>query len=153
MNKELIDLYISTETAEQTEHRLLKVIAQAELEIFEERFAFEEFPLQDLQTHAKASALAYVRDKNVWSQLVPCQDETKELFTLISFHFKPNFDNSGFVGWLATHLKQRLGTGVFVVCGQNSSQGGIFDYWGCPYAIGDEFVKEVSLLIEQGKQL
>ena len=49
-----------------------------------------------------------------------------------SFHFRSGLDNSGFVGWLATRLKARLGTGVFVVCGQNSARGGIFDYWGFP---------------------
>ena len=55
-----------------------------------------------------------------------------ERFALFSFHFPPGLDNSGFVGWLATHLKRRLGTGVFVICGQNSDRGGIYDYWGCP---------------------
>ena len=146
-------MYISNETAEQTEHRLLKVIAETELKIFEGHYVFEEFPLKDFQENFRDSALAYVRDKEVWSQLVPSEDETEELFTLISFHFKPNFDNSGFVGWLATYLKQRLGTGVFVVCGQNSNNGGIFDYWGCPNEVGDEFIKEVRLLIDTGKNL
>jgi hypothetical protein len=27
-------------------------------------------------------------------------------------------DNSGFVGWLASHLKAAIGTGVLVVCGK-----------------------------------
>ena len=146
-------MYISSETTEQTESRLLKVIAEAELEVFEQHYAFEEFPLQDLHNNLKDHALAYVRDKEVWSQLVPSEDKAKELFALISFHFKPDFDNSGFVGWLATHLKQKLGTGVFVVCGQNSTNGGIFDYWGCPCEIGDALIKEVQSLIAKGKQL
>ena len=146
-------MYISTETAEQTKHRLLKVIAESEFEIFEGQYIFDEFPLQDFHTKFSDKALAYVRDKEVWSQLVPSEDKSKELFTLIGFHFKPNFDNSGFVGWLATHLKQKLGTGVFVVCGQNSGKGGIFDYWGCPFEIGDKFIEEVQLLIAEGKQL
>lgn len=51
---------------------------------------------------------------------------------LLSFHFPSELDNSGFVGWLAGLLKRELGTGVFVVCGQNSRRGGIYDYWGCP---------------------
>jgi len=137
---------------EQTERRLLKVIAEAELEIFEENYVFEEFPLHDLHAKFDVAALAYVRDNDVWSQLAPSDDKSKELFTLIRFHFKPNYDNSGFVGWLATHLKQTLGTGVFVVCGQNSKRGGIFDYWGCPRELRDMFVKEVKLLIDKGKQ-
>ena len=146
-------MYISNETVEQTERRLLKVIADAELEIFEGHYAFEEFPLHDFHANFNDNALAYIRDKEVWSQLVPSEDKTQELFTLIGFHFKPDFDNSGFVGWLATHMKQTLGTGVFVVCGQNSGRGGIFDYWGCPYEIGDAFIAEVYALIAKGKRL
>jgi len=144
-------MYISTETTEETERRLLKVIAESELEVFEECYVFEEFSIKDFQANFKDSALAYVRDSEVWSQLVPSEDRTKELFRLISFHFKPDFDNSGFVGWLASHFKQKLGTGVFVVCGQNSNKGGIFDYWGCPAEIGDLFIAEVHSLIERGK--
>ena len=44
------------------------------------------------------------------------------------FHFPAGVDNSGFVGWLASHLKVVLGTGVLVVCGFNSQRGGVFDY-------------------------
>ncbi|WP_436025877.1 DUF6196 family protein [Trinickia sp. LjRoot230] len=30
--------------------------------------------------------------------------------------------STSFVGWLATHLKNRFGTGVFVTCGQNDAE-------------------------------
>lgn len=146
-------MYISNETAEQIESRLLKVIAEAELEMFDMSYVFEEFPLQDFPADFSGDALAYVRDKEVWSRLVPSEDKTKELFALVGFHFKPGFDNSGFVGWLATHLKHSLGTGVFVVCGQNSNKGGIFDYWGCPFELRHAFFNEVQFLIAKGKQL
>jgi hypothetical protein len=36
------------------------------------------------------------------------------------------------------------GTGVLVVCGQNSGRGGIFDYWGVPFAVGPSVVSEVG---------
>ena len=146
-------MYISNETTDQTERRLLRVIAEAEFQVFERHYVFEEFPLHNFHADISDNALAFIRDEEVWSQLVPSEDKTRELFTLIGFHFKPNMDNSGFVGWLATHLKQKLGTGVFVVCGQNSGRGGIYDYWGCPAEIGDEFIAEVRLLIAKGKQL
>ena len=61
-------------------------------------------------------------------------------------HFDPALDNSGFVGWLASHLKAVLGTGVFVVCGQNGARGGIFDYWGCPIRVADAVFGEVRAL-------
>ena len=63
-----------------------------------------------------------MRDDKVWSQLVPCADQERELYTVFRFHFPNGLDNSGFVGWLASHLKARLGTGVFVICGQNSAR-------------------------------
>ena len=94
---------ISQETSEQTENRLLNVIAQSEFKIF-------------------------------------------------SFHFKDCADNSGFVGWLASHLKTELGTGVFVTCGQNIKRGGIYDYWGCPIEISEDVVSEIKKLISQGKK-
>ena len=119
---------ISQETPTQTENRLLKVIAQSEFRIFAESYTFEEFPLDDFPNLARQDALALVRDNQVWSQLVPCIDSTKELFKIFSFHFENCTDNSGFVGWLASYLKAQLGTGVFVTCGQNIKRGGIFDY-------------------------
>lgn len=144
-------MYISRETEEQTEKRLLQVISKAEFRIYNGAYTFEEYPVNEFKFKAKDTALAYIRDSEVWSQLIPVEDTTisQELFKVISFHFPPNLDNSGFVGWLATHLKQRIGTGVFVICGQNSSRGGIFDYWGCPYSLGDYFVQEILSLIKK----
>lgn len=146
-------MYISKETTEQTEKRLLKVLSRAELTVFDGPYIFEEFPINALNSKINNAALALVRDEEIWSQLVPCQDTARELFTIISFHFPSGLDNSGFVGWLATHMKQKLGTGVFVTCGQNSSKGGIFDNWGCPYEIGEAFIEEIGSLIQKGKQL
>lgn len=73
-------------------------------------------------------------------------DPTAELFAVWRFHFPAGADNSGFVGWLASHLKTLFGTGVFVVCGQNSADGGIFDYWGCPWALRDQVFAELDRL-------
>ena len=61
-----------------------------------------------------------------------------EPFALFRFHFPDGVDNSGFVGWLASLLKEELGTGVFVTCGSNSLDGGIFDYWGIPSALREQ---------------
>ncbi len=146
-------MYVSKETEEQTEIRLLQVISKAEFKEYSGAYTFEEFPINKFRVKAKDTALAYIRDAEVWSQLIPAEDKTtaQELFKVISFHFPPNLDNSGFVGWLATHLKRRIGTGVFVICGQNSNKGGIFDYWGSPSSIGDSFVREILFLIEKGK--
>ncbi|MDB9724609.1 DUF6196 family protein [bacterium] len=138
---------ISYETLEEADIRLRGVIAEASFKIYKGAFAFEEFPLADINRFNK-EALALVRDDQVWSQLVPSSDQEQELFFIFSFHFDGCNDNSGFVGWLASHLKQQLGTGVFVTCGQNSSRGGIFDYWGCPFKLKDRVLAEVSLLRE-----
>lgn len=144
-------MYISRETEEETTQRLLRVIAEAELKTYEEVYVFEEFPLDDLLNRLKPKALALVRDDKVWSQLIRAEEANGEQFKIFSFHFAENLDNSGFVGWLATHLKQKTGTGVFIVCGQNSERGGIFDYWGCPLEVAETVISEVQNLIDKGK--
>ena len=144
-------MHISRETTEQTRSRLLRVIARAEFTALEGTYAFEEFPLSELPRRIRADARALVRDDETWSQLVPCQDTSTELFCVFGFRFTAGTDNSGFVGWLATRLKEELGTGVFVVCGQNSGRGGIFDYWGCPARLGPEVRGFIEDLMRQGK--
>ena len=105
--------------------------------------------MKDFGKKANQDALCLVRDNEVWSQLVSSSDKSKELFSIFSFHFDGCADNSGFVGWLASHLKKRLGTGVFVTCGQNTRRGGIFDYWGCPSELGERAFEEVRHLREE----
>ena len=139
-------MYISTETQEETETRLRKVIQAADLKTYSGEYYFKEVPIDKFQFEEQA--LAIVRDEEVWSFLTPADNDESENFKLFSFHFKDGLDNSGFVGWLATEIKRELGTGVFVVCGQNTGRGGIFDYWGCPIAIADEVIELVQQLRE-----
>ncbi|MFD2024572.1 DUF6196 family protein [Promicromonospora aerolata] len=141
---------ISSETAEQIEQRLVQVISEAELVVHDGSWWFEESEHPPVLT---PQVLAVVRDEDVWSSLVPARDDAQaggpaepERFGLFSFHFPHAADNSGFVGWLASHLKQELGTGVFVVCGSNTARGGIFDYWGCPVSLLDDAVAVVERL-------
>ncbi|WP_129788640.1 DUF6196 family protein [Promicromonospora panici] len=152
---------ISIETAEQIEARLVEVISEAELVVHDGSWTFEESVDPPVLT---PETLAVVRDEDVWSSLVPAPappDEAgdgasgaagAERFGLFSFHFPHAADNSGFVGWLASHLKQELGTGVFVVCGSNTSRGGIFDYWGCPDTLLADAVAVVERLRSRGAQ-
>ena len=60
------------------------------------------------------------------------EDAGCERYAVFSCTFDAELDNSEFVGWLATLLKARLGTGVIVVCGFDPHAGGIYDYWGVP---------------------
>jgi len=139
-------MHVSHESPEQTQARLRKVIAQAQLKVFPDLHAFYEVPVADFPTHRVKDALAFVRDEEVWSILAPATPAATESFVLFSFHFPPELDNSGFVGWLATHLKNKVGSGVLVVCGQNSGRGGIFDYWGAPESVAAQVIAEVEQL-------
>lgn len=115
------------------------------MKVFERPYYFKESPLTNFQIEQEA--LAMVRDEEVWSHLIPASNNETENFKIFSFHFKDNLDNSGFVGWLASRIKEELGSGVFVVCGQNSNKGGIYDYWGCPVEIADpvlSFIKKLA---------
>ncbi|WP_242906051.1 DUF6196 family protein [Actinomadura terrae] len=138
---------ISVETTEQTEARLRGVIAQAELTVHDGVWCFEEFPA-DRTPELTADTLALIRDEESWSRLVPLPPGhgAAEQFGIFSFHFPADQDNSGFVGWLATHLKAELGTGVFVICGSNRARGGIYDYWGCPIDMLNKAVAAVEAL-------
>ncbi len=137
---------ISHETLEEMHIRLRRVIRAAELKLYDESYAFAEFPLDQFPGRIDPRALAVIRDDEVWSQLIPNFTGSHQSFAVFRFHFPAMMDNSGFVGWLATHLKQRFDTGIFVVCGQNSGRGGIFDYWGCPWGLAEEVILEIRLL-------
>jgi len=136
---------ISFESREQTERRLRTVIANAELVILDGEWSFQEAPL-DRPPALTERVLAVVRDETAWSWLTTATSAAGERFVLFSFHFADGLDNSGFVGWLATALKQELGTGVLVICGQNSGRGGIYDYWGCPAQLRDEATRVIRQL-------
>lgn len=143
---------ISIETLAQTHERLAGVIRRSRLKVYEGAYIFEEFPLMTFRDRADRNALALVRDDAVWSQLVEYygpipHNGSIEIFCLWRFHFPADVDNSGFVGWLASHLKECFGTGVFVVCGQNSGDEGIFDYWGGPLELRRELIAEIERLM------
>lgn len=123
---------VSVEAPEETDGRLRRVIGAADLVIQRGAWHFVEYR-SGLLPELTGEELAVVHDEDSWSTLVPAGDDTAvERFGVFTFHFPPGVDNSGFVGWLASHLKQQLGTGVFVVCGSNTPRGGIYDHWGCP---------------------
>lgn len=145
-------MHISQETPRQTDTRLRRVIAKARVTHYEAEYAFAEFPLHATPFPLPEEALAMVRDDEVWSVLMPAQGSA-ERFRIFRFHFPSGIDNSGFVGWLATHLKRTVGTSVLVVCGQNSADGGIFDYWGCPLSVADLVMRELESLIASANSL
>lgn len=137
-------MYISRETKEETEKRLKIVLKTSNFKVFEEAYYFKEISLDKFQYDP--NALAMVKDDEVWSLLVPVERDGTENFKIFSFHFKEGLDNSGFVGWLATKIKEKFGSGIFVICGQNSNQGGIFDYNGCPIEMADEIINFIHEL-------
>src|SRR5438105_4110195 len=124
---------ISREHSVATEKRLLSVLRRSSVTHLPEVWSFVRF-----DGALPADALAAVRDPDGWCALVPARDAREsEQFRLTSIVFPAGVDNSGFVGWMASTIKRRLGSGVFVVCGDNPDRGGIFDYWGYPLEIAD----------------
>lgn len=140
-------MHISKETPVQTYERLLHVIQLTEFQIFHQTYYFKEliYPLQSFHSEA----LAYVKDANRWSCLIPSKSDTKEQFVIFSFHFPERIDNSGFVGFLAQYIKNETGSGVFVICGFNSEKGGIYDYWGCPVEVADKVIESILKLMNK----
>ncbi len=139
---------VTPETPEQTSARLRKVMAHVRAVCMAGDYTFAEYPLHEFPTHELSHALAFVRDESSWSALLPASPSTLDAdrYLLVSFHFAPEIANSGFVGWLATQFKLQLGTGVFVVCGQNSRDGGVYDYWGIPLSVGAQALELLAAL-------
>ena len=92
---------------------------------------------QRITGYAPAGAVATVRDADGWCALMPATEHATDRFGVTMTTFAPELENSGYVGWLATAIKQRLGSGVFVICGDNPRRGGIFDYLGYPAEMSD----------------
>lgn len=140
---------VSREALTETRTRLRAVIANSEIAVLDGVWSFVETPM-DEPPRLDRHVLAVVQDGECWSALRPDDGSGghRERFGLLSFHFPTDLDNSGFVGWLATELKKRLGTGLFVVCGSNSGHGGIYDYWGCPVDLLDDVVGVVRELAD-----
>jgi hypothetical protein len=142
-------MYISVETAAQTDRRLRSVAAATSIQVLDGEWWFDEFPRAQFLDRLRSDAVALVCDGDGWSQLVPARtgDRAIERFRIWCCHFPADLDNSGFVGWLATRIKRKTGSGIFVVCGQNSERGGIYDYAGCPAGVADAVLAEVRALI------
>lgn len=147
---------ISPETPEQTRRRLLRVMAHARVDVLPGDHTFAEFPVAQFPAHLASSlagsALALVRDQDVWSALLPAPAQTpaQDRYGVVCFHFAPESPHSGFVGWLASELKRQLGTGVVVICGKNSADGGIFDYWGIPKSVAPQAMALIRAMQQQG---
>lgn len=140
---------ISHESPEETRVRLRRVLAEAAFDVLPGRWSYHQHPASPPPQPSPA-ALALVRDQESWSVLEPSQGDEPETFGVFSFHFPAAADNSGFVGWLAGELKDHLGTGVAVVCGYNSAQGGIYDYWLVPAQLLGEATEHVRILAAGG---
>ena len=132
------------ETGNATQARLLQVIGHADFEVLPGLYAFRPLP-----TGAKPAdaALACVRKGEAWSELIPVDGRASGMvFRVFAFHFDPQYDATGFVGWLHSHLARATGAGHIVV------SGGTFDYWGCPAEAADRVLAEIERLRERGRR-
>lgn len=136
---------VSKETESETRLRLALVLARSRIRYFAEPYCFVEWPLHQ-GVGNDPRHLALVRDEFVWSALTPADGQGDETLFVWSIEFPKEQDNSGFVGWLATSLKDALGTGVVVICGFNSERGGVFDYWACPWHLRTEAASHIQAL-------
>jgi hypothetical protein len=144
---------VSAETDDETEARLLGVIAKADFEVLGGDYCWWRMGDNQAPSH---DAIACVRDGPVWSEFRPAASNADaERYRVVSFHFREGTDAAGFVAWLAGHLKRSAGTGAVVICGKDRCDSpelfrtslGVFDYWCCPVVVGDKFVAVIRDLI------
>jgi hypothetical protein len=141
-------MYISVETPEETDRRLRRIAALMEVEVLDGEWWYEELAPDEYPRRVRQDGIALIRGRNGWSQLVPVVsgDKAPERFRVWCCHFPEAADNSGFIGWLASRIKHRTGSGVFVVCGSSAADGGIYDYWGCPDEIAGPVLGELGAI-------
>jgi hypothetical protein len=138
-----LEVALAGETSDQTDARLRAFLAAADFVVLDGEWSFIEAPLSEPPS-LTGDVLAAVRNEGSWSSLVRAAPGSVDPWGIWSFHFSPDLDGSGFVGWLAMHLLREAGTRVIVVCGQNSAKGGIYDYWGVPADVLPEAVAIVE---------
>src|SRR5262245_1621605 len=111
------------ETANDAQGRLLQVVAHADFEVLPELYAF--IPIPGGPGKVRDDAIACVRDGTGWGELVPADEPAPAMvFKIFAFHFHPDDDATGFVGWLHSHLARTTGAGHIVVCGRSLRGGG-----------------------------
>jgi hypothetical protein len=110
----------------------------------------------------QASAIACVRDDDVWHQLLPvAASHPGPRMCVVSFHFPEHISSAGFIAWMAAWLREEADTGVVVIGGRDKSaspgldQGsfGVFDYWCCRADNRRRFVDAIERRIAQGRGL
>ncbi|NIH80461.1 DUF6196 family protein [Amycolatopsis viridis] len=124
---------ISRETGAQTEARLRRVFRTSAIEWLDGAWTFVE----GADAARRDDAIALIRDEGRSSALCPATGDG-ERFAVFRVVLPRGADDSGFVGWLASRVKASTGSGLFVICGQDSDRGGIFDYYGVPEAAAGE---------------
>ena len=151
-----------SESDEDFEARLCRVIAQADTTFYEQDYVWA--PLQDGEPPSPES-IACVRDRASWSQFVPAADSHGQQgrFTVVCFRFAEEGPSAiGFVAWLHSHLRAMGKTGAIVICGKDERDSarlfevcqGAMDYWACPVGpTGERFLNVIRILIERGKAL
>jgi hypothetical protein len=140
---------ISQESPGETTARLTAVLADADVVALPGSWSYQVCaPGESIQLDE--NTLAAVADRDSCSLLRPARAEDLERFSVFEVHFPDGVDNSGFVGWLASEFKSRLGTGVAVICGYNPQRGGVYDYWLVPEQLRAEARGVLSALAADG---
>jgi len=143
------------EATEQMHERLSGIMAASRFEALSQPYAWQQVSKLS-QLHA--TALAAVRDGSTWYALAAVTPEAAGAYRIMVFHFAEGSNASGFVAWLAGIIKKEVRTGVMVVCGFDAratpalwqTSLGLFDYWGCPWGLGDEVIALVERLRRGG---
>ena len=144
-----------SETPEQMHNRLIAAMAAARFEPLPQPYAWQRL---DTLLTLPSGALASVRDGLTWHTLVPVSPEAAGAYRILVFHFAEGTNASGFVAWLAGLVKTEIGTGAMVVCGFDAratpalwqTSLGLFDYWGFPWACGEDVIALVERLRRAG---
>jgi len=131
------------ESQQEMNTRLNKALANSTIEFLKGHYDYEEFDAGQFNNKMNANALVLVRDGSRWCQLV---NKSNGTFAVLSIHFNKTDDVKGFIGWFANYLREKLNIGLITFVGINSTQNGIYDYYGVPFQSLERVEHEINLL-------
>ncbi|MEB3245755.1 MAG: DUF6196 family protein [Vampirovibrionales bacterium] len=121
-------VYISKETATQTEARLKALLPKVAFQWLDSPHQYDT----QMQPLAQNQALAQlVTPSGALEALQPCDATQSDALAIALLTFPSGHDNSGFVGWFASQLKKATGSGLVVISGAHH------DYFGFPWQAKD----------------
>jgi hypothetical protein len=135
---------VKIETNSKLIERLYYVLKQSEFVEFDELYYFKQF---EETPNLENNALSYIRNGNYWTGLIEAEDDRTENYKIFCFKVNTTSNNSGFLGWMATEIKKKLGISIIVFCSHCPTTDKDILYIGCSSLYGNQVKNFIETLM------